>query len=230
MHLKKRQTCRVCGSKSLTQVVSLGYQYLQGSFVNPNKEIPSTRKIECALVRCNPELDEDACGLLQMKYSVPTEILYNVYWYRTGTNNTMRTHLKEMVDEILDIIKIDNGSVLDIGCNDGTQLSYYPELFEKFGVDPSDIATEITGAYTVYSIGFFMISSDDKKTKYVGMNYYFFPVENSIFKFSDLDIEYINEHINESETIKNYIKKLTEPMPIMDKLDDEERDIFKGVF
>jgi len=85
------------------------------------------------------------------------------------------------------------------------------------------------GTYSVYSIGFFMISSD-KKTKYVGMNYYFFPVENSVFKFSDLDIEYINEHINESETIKNYIKKLTEPMPIMDKLDDEERNIFKGVF
>jgi SAM-dependent methyltransferase len=146
MHLKKRQTCRVCGSKSLTQVVSLGYQYLQGSFVNPNKEIPSTRKIECALVRCNPELDENACGLLQMKYSVPPEILYNVYWYRSGTNNTMRTHLKEMVNEILDTIKSKSGSVLDIGCNDGTQLSYYPESFEKFGIDPSDIATEITGA------------------------------------------------------------------------------------
>ena len=146
MHLRKRQTCRVCGSKSLTPVITLGEQYLQGSFVNPNKEIPSTRKIDCALVRCNPELDEDACGLLQMKYSVPQEILYNVYWYRSGTNNTMRTHLKEMVDEILITIKIDIGRILDIGCNDGTQLSYYPESFEKFGVDPSDIATEITGA------------------------------------------------------------------------------------
>ena len=146
MHLRKRQTCRVCGSKSLTPVITLGEQYLQGSFVNPNKEIPSTRKIDCALVRCNPELDEDACGLLQMKYSVPQEILYNVYWYRSGTNNTMRTHLKEMVDEILTTMKIDSGRILDIGCNDGTQLSYYPESFEKFGVDPSDIATEITGA------------------------------------------------------------------------------------
>jgi hypothetical protein len=87
------------------------------------------------------------------------------------------------------------------------------------------------GVTTVYSIGFFMISSD-KKTKYVGIHNLFFPVENSVFKFSDLDIDYINNHINEfyQSTIKNYIKKLTEPMPIIDKLDDEERNIFKGVF
>jgi len=146
MHLRKRQTCRVCGSKSITPIITLGKQYLQGSFVNSNKEIPSERKIECSLVRCNPELDENACGLLQMEHSVPPEILYNVYWYRSGTNNTMRNHLKEMVDEILNTVKIDSGSILDIGCNDGTQLSFYPDSFEKFGVDPSDIATEITGA------------------------------------------------------------------------------------
>ena len=53
-----------------------------------------------------------------MKYSVPTDILYNVYWYRSGTNNTMRNHLKDMVEDILSIIKKDKGNVLDIGCND----------------------------------------------------------------------------------------------------------------
>lgn len=87
------------------------------------------------------------------------------------------------------------------------------------------------GTYTVYSVGFFMISSD-KKTKYVGIHNLFFPVENNVFKFSDLDIDYIHNHINEFDksTIKNYIKNLTKPMPILDKLDKEERDIFNGVF
>ena len=180
MHLRKRQTCRVCGSTSLTPVITLGYQYLQGSFVNPNKEIPSTRKIECALVRCNPELDENACGLLQMKYSVPPEILYNVYWYRSGTNNTMRTHLKEMVDEILNTMKIDSGNVLDIGCNDGTQLSYYPDTFNKFGVDPSDIATEITGA-TIFQDTFPL-------KKYVKeIDEFLFDIITSIAMFYDLE-------------------------------------------
>ena len=36
-----------------------------------------------------------------------------------------------------------DASVLDIGCNDGTLLSFYPKSFNKFGVDPSDVAQEI---------------------------------------------------------------------------------------
>ena len=80
MHIRKRTTCRVCGSSSLKKVIDLGPQYLQGSFVKPGKEMPSTRKINCTLVRCNPEKDENACGLLQMEHSVPPEILYAAYW------------------------------------------------------------------------------------------------------------------------------------------------------
>jgi len=33
--------------------------------------------------------------------------------------------------------------VLDIGCNDGTLLNYYPSTFDKYGIDPSDVAQEI---------------------------------------------------------------------------------------
>ena len=82
MHIRKRTTCRVCGSPSLTPVIDLGPQYLQGSFVKPGKEMPSQRKINCSLVRCNPQSDENACGLLQMEHSVPPEILYAAYWYK----------------------------------------------------------------------------------------------------------------------------------------------------
>jgi SAM-dependent methyltransferase len=152
MHIRKRTTCRVCGSSSLTPVIDLGPQYLQGSFVKPGKEMPSQRKIDCSLVRCNPQIDENACGLLQMEHSVPPEILYAAYWYRSGTNSTMRNHLKGIVDSALAIVKKKDGSVLDIGCNDGTLFSYYPENFKKFGCDPSDVAQEVKGAKVVQDI------------------------------------------------------------------------------
>ncbi|MBU6157758.1 MAG: class I SAM-dependent methyltransferase [Bacteroidetes bacterium] len=152
MHVRKRTTCRVCGSSSLTPVIDLGPQYLQGSFVKPGKEMPSTRKINCSLVRCNPQLDENACGLLQMEHSVPPEILYAAYWYRSGTNTTMRNHLKNIADEALAIVKKDNCKVLDIGCNDGTLLGYYPQHFVKYGCDPSDVAQEVKGAKVVQDI------------------------------------------------------------------------------
>jgi SAM-dependent methyltransferase len=152
MHIRKRTTCRVCGSSSLTPVIDLGPQYLQGSFVKPGKEMPSQRKINCSLVRCNPQEDENACGLLQMQHSVPPEILYAAYWYRSGTNSTMRNHLKDIVDTTMLLLNKKQCNVLDIGCNDGTLLDYYPKNFEKFGCDPSDVAQEVKNATVVQDI------------------------------------------------------------------------------
>ncbi len=153
MHLTYRKTCRVCGSTALTKVIDLGEQYLQGSFVKPGKEIPPLRKIPCTLVRCDVTKDERACGLLQMAHSVPPEILYSAYWYRSGTNNTMRNHLRGIVEEALDITgRKENAKVLDIGCNDGTLLGYYPNNYEKFGIDPSDVAKEVKQAKVVQDV------------------------------------------------------------------------------
>ena len=114
--------------------------------------MPSQRKINCTLVRCNPQVDENACGLLQMEHSVPPEILYAAYWYRSGTNATMRVHLKGIVESALSLINKDKAAVLDIGCNDGTLFGYYPENFKKFGCDPSDVAQEVRGAKVVQDI------------------------------------------------------------------------------
>jgi len=150
LHLIKRNTCRVCGSNALTPVINLGNQHLQGSFVKPGKEMPPTRKIPTSLVRCNPMRDEKACGLLQMEYTIPPEILYSAYWYRSGTNNTMRRHLQGIVKEAMEMTGRNvSATVLDIGCNDGTLLGYYPDSFTKFGVDPSDVAQEIKAPINV---------------------------------------------------------------------------------
>ncbi|HEY5973326.1 MAG TPA: class I SAM-dependent methyltransferase, partial [Geobacteraceae bacterium] len=143
MHLVHRNSCRVCGSTALTPVINLGSQYLQGSFVKPGKELPPMRTIPMSLVRCDPTRDEQACGLLQMEHTVPPEILYSAYWYRSGTNNTMRNHLRGIVETALEILGREQGAVLDIGCNDGTLLGNYPAGFSRFGVDPSDVAQEI---------------------------------------------------------------------------------------
>jgi SAM-dependent methyltransferase len=143
MHLTYRKTCRVCGSTSLKPVISLGEQHLQGSFYKEGKEVPPLRKIDCSLVRCDPTQDESACGLLQMRQSVPPSVLYSAYWYRSGTNNTMRAHLAEIAKTASEMVDAEKAAVLDIGCNDGTLLRSYPSGFKKFGVDPSDIVREI---------------------------------------------------------------------------------------
>lgn len=149
MHLVHRNTCRVCGLSALTKVIDLGEHYLQGSFYKPGKEIPPMRKIPMVLHRCDPTKHENACGLLQMQHSVPPRILYSAYWYRSGTNQTMRDHLKGIVSDATIMINREKAKVLDIGCNDGTLLKYYPETYVKYGIDPSDIALEIKGGIKV---------------------------------------------------------------------------------
>ncbi len=142
MHLIHRKSCRVCGSTALTKVIDLGEQHLQGSFMKPGEDPPPMRRIPTVLVRCNPLLDEKACGLLQMESTVPPEILYSDYWYRSGTNQTMRSHLQGIAAEATSLVNRKSARVLDIGCNDGTLLKNYPPGYEKFGIDPSDIALE----------------------------------------------------------------------------------------
>lgn len=181
MHLIHRKTCRVCGSKELTKVIDLGEQYLQGSFVKPSKEMPPIRKIPVSLVRCDPTKDEKACGLLQMEHTVPPEVLYSAYWYRSGTNKTMRNHLRGVAEEAVILLDKSKARVLDIGCNDGTLLGYYPSEFQKFGVDPSDVAQEIKGGITVVQDIF---PSDELISKIQGLK---FDVITSIAMFYDLE-------------------------------------------
>ncbi len=195
MHLKYRNSCRVCGSHSLKKVISLGEQYLQGSFVKVGKELPPMRKIPMNLVRCDPGRDEKACGLLQMECSVPPEILYSAYWYRSGTNNTMRQHLKGIVDEASALYGKPLDCVLDIGCNDGTMLGYYPGEVQKYGIDPSDISQEITGDnYTIIQDVFpsseLVNKTEDRK----------FDIITSIAMFYDLE-----EPVKFAREVKNLL-------------------------
>ena len=149
MHLTYRASCRICSSRSLTKVIDLGYQHLQGSFVKEGKPLPPMRQIATELVRCNPVADETACGLLQTSVSVPPEVLYSSYWYRSGTNQTMRNHLGGIAKEAIVLSGKDNAVALDIGCNDGTLLRCYPTSFQRMGVDPSDIAQSAKGDLTI---------------------------------------------------------------------------------
>ena len=116
--------------------------------------MPPTRKLPTQLVRCDVTQDENGCGLLQLAHTFPPEILYANYWYRSGTNATMRNHLAEIARSAIAIVGVATPMVLDIGCNDGTLLYNYPNGSTRFGVDPSDIANGIEGDVTVINTTF----------------------------------------------------------------------------
>ena len=86
--------------------------------------------------------DEEACGLIQTRHTVPGSILYHSYWYRSGINRTMTENLHGIAQAAQDLVGLSPGDVvIDIGCNDGTLLDgYSAENISFLGFDPSDVS------------------------------------------------------------------------------------------
>jgi C-methyltransferase-like protein/methyltransferase family protein/putative zinc binding protein len=181
MHLKYRQSCRSCGSTALSPVIDLGDQFVQGAFLKPGTQPPTLRRIPLRLFRCDPTRDQSACGLLQTSVSVPPEILYSTYWYRSGTNRTMTDHLSAIAAEATTLISPGKATVLDIGCNDGTLLRSYPSGFTRIGIDPSNAIEAIGSDITVVQDTF---PSDELKSQLNGSK---LDVITSIAMFYDLE-------------------------------------------
>jgi hypothetical protein len=166
MNVKVRQTCRLCGSKSLSPILDLGPQMLASAFASKdNQDRLPTRKVPLELVRCNPELDENACGLVQLKHTFPSDIMYTDYWYASGVNQTMRDALADITSKAVQYVDIAKGDIaVDIGCNDGTLLkSYKNPALELVGFDPAKNFVGVVGE------GFTRINDYFNKQSYIAV-------------------------------------------------------------
>lgn len=123
--------CRICGSKDLKIVISLGEQYITSRF--PVYGDFTTPKTPIDLCVCKN------CRLLQLLQTTFSSELYEYeYGYRSGISNTMREHLKQYQLEILSVVNLQEGdTIVDIGSNDSTMLQYYSSNLKRIGVDPT---------------------------------------------------------------------------------------------
>lgn len=127
--------CRICGNSHLTPVLDLGNQAFTGIFPqHPDTPLPHGR---LRLVKCQ---GENVCGLVQLADAFDPGELYGAhYGYRSGLNSSMVAHLRSKVWAILShCTPSTDRLVLDIGANDGTTLSCYPDAGHTLiGFDPS---------------------------------------------------------------------------------------------
>ena len=108
--MKTRSTCRVCNS-ALEPILDLGSHFVS-DFPKPNDQ-PGT-KAPLALALCR------RCRLLQLQHTVNPEEMYRNYWYRSGTNQTMRNALANIANTAETLMHLKEGeAVLDIGCKIG---------------------------------------------------------------------------------------------------------------
>ena len=122
--------CRICNSKQLSKLFSLGNMSFTGKF-------PKSAKINVPKDDLNLALCKN-CKLVQLDRSFNPKYLYSKdYGYRTGINKTMKMHVKNVVNEALTLVKpIKKDYVLDVASNDATLLNFYNKKFTTVGVDP----------------------------------------------------------------------------------------------
>ena len=126
--------CLACGSKDLTLTLDLGQQPLANNF----KSTPDAKgelSYPLAVNRCGE------CNHLQLTHAVDPAIIYTNYLYVSGTSKTyidyMDWYARFVTEQLTDQYTVK--AVLDIGCNDGSQLDAFRTLgYSTFGVDPAE--------------------------------------------------------------------------------------------
>ena len=82
---------------------------------------------------------DERYGAVRLEKCTPIHSMFGKYWYRSGTNTTMRNELMGIVENILKVQKLEENDLwLDIACNDGTLFKYVPNHIKKLGIDPTD--------------------------------------------------------------------------------------------
>jgi len=118
----KRDKCIVCNSNLKDDSVIIGDQYPSAVFADKDENYENFIKSSSLnLAMCS----NSSCALVQMSNSYNLDMVFNNYPYVSGTTATMKSILKDVLDEGVEVSMLNTTDVvLDIGGNDGTMLSY----------------------------------------------------------------------------------------------------------
>lgn len=129
-HVHENNECLACGSNNIHTALDLGTQPLANAYKTGLDDAEDRYPLAVRL--CHD------CYHLQLSHTVDPEIIYKNYLYATGTNKTIQEYSRWFANFCLEYAG-QATSVLDIGCNDGTQLDYFKELgLNTYGIDPAE--------------------------------------------------------------------------------------------
>ncbi len=162
MILKTVKRCRVCGSRHLIPILSLGNQYVTNFLDSPKAK---SYKAPLDLVLCDTK--KGGCGLLQLKHTFNHDILYRKYWFRSGISTTLVKALADVVNKAERVVDLESGDlVIDIGSNDGTLLKQYKgKNITRVGFEPSNLWKFASGRNLVSIHDYFNYGSFSRRFK-----------------------------------------------------------------
>ncbi len=120
--------CLACGDSDLRSILDLGKQPLANNYHKGEyqEEYP-----------LNLNLCQN-CFHLQLSHTVNPDLMFKNYLYVSGTTKTLREYFDYFASKTLEYLP-DSSKVLDIACNDGTQLDSYLRMgLKTYGIDPAE--------------------------------------------------------------------------------------------
>lgn len=133
------KNCRVCDASDLEPVIDFGYHPWCGNFLK-EEEIGKEPFYPLKVVYCKN------CSTPQLDYTVPKEVMFVEHTYLSNITKTLSDHFKSIAEEVDNRFfkNIGDKSVLDIGSNDGLQLSHYKSLgYDVLGVESAKAIAQI---------------------------------------------------------------------------------------
>lgn len=124
--------CRSCGYEGLVSFLRLGNVPPVNAFISESEK-EAEKKYPLNLAYC------PHCFLVQLEEIVPPEVLFRNYLHMSAGSPSNVQHLQEVAATLCRRFAIDAGkTVLDIGGNDGTLLSFFKKHTSRvIDVDPA---------------------------------------------------------------------------------------------
>lgn len=136
--LKEILSCEVCGSNILDPVLDLGLHPMCDDLV-PIGENRICEQFPIEILFCNN------CSTAHQRFQIPKHRLFpSSYHFRSRHTSDILIGMNQLVDECEATLgSLAKLRVLDIGCNDGSLLSFFSERHaETFGIEPTDAAID----------------------------------------------------------------------------------------
>jgi hypothetical protein len=158
--MPKVESCRICGSAGLYFFLRLGPTPLANRFLSKKQlgEPEPAYPLDVCLCK--------RCGLVQLGFVVPPEILFRDYVYFSSTSSTIREHFAALAAEVLANFASKGDLVLEIASNDGVLLrNMIGSGVRTLGVEPATNIAAVANKAGVETLNDFFNSKTAQKIK-----------------------------------------------------------------
>ena len=193
---KINSLCRLCKSKKLKKIVSIGESPVSEKYSNNKNDKIGEKLVPLDLYFCND------CFHVQLIHVVNPDYLWNNFTFKTSRNKKIDNHYENYIKNLFNFSnKTEKNFVLDIGSNDGTLLKLFKTKNIKriLGIDPAKNIAEEANKNGVKTLVGYMNKENSEKIK------------TEYGKADIITANNVYAHINDMQQLTAAIKNVLKP-------------------